>query len=117
MHVVEARTQAPAPDASALGSLQKSRHISKFKECLLYFLADVRCLQEITRKTRPDLQLETWKTLILKDGNIRSYLDLQQIQTVIKPRFYPRLCQFLMKIIPVINGGLGMCQPNDLYLI
>ena len=22
----------------------------------------------------------------------------------IKPRFYPRLCQFLMKIIPVING-------------
>ena len=42
--------------------------------------------------------------------------------TVIKPRFYPRLCQFQMKIIPVIqsltecayvktsvsNGGLGM---------
>ena len=24
-------------------------------------------------------------------------------QTVIKPRFYPWLCQFLMKIIPVIN--------------
>ena len=27
----------------------------------------------------------------------------EQLQTVIKPRFYPRLCQFLMKIIPVIN--------------
>ena len=27
----------------------------------------------------------------------------EQIQTVIKPRFYPGLCQFLMKIIPVIN--------------
>ena len=39
-----------------------------------------------------------------------------------------RLCQFLTKIIPVINwvvtciktsvsnGGLGMCQPNDFYL-
>ena len=27
----------------------------------------------------------------------------EQIQTVIKPRFYHRLCQFLMKIIPVIN--------------
>ena len=25
----------------------------------------------------------------------------EQIQTIIKPRFYPRLCQFLMKIIPV----------------
>ena len=41
----------------------------------------------------------------------------------------PRLCQFLMKIIPVINcvstcvktsvsiGGLGMCEPTDFYLI
>ena len=27
----------------------------------------------------------------------------EQIQTVIKPRFCPRLCQFLMKMIPVIN--------------
>ena len=27
----------------------------------------------------------------------------EQIQTVIKPRFYPQFCQFLMKIIPVIN--------------
>ena len=26
-----------------------------------------------------------------------------KMQTVIKPRFYLRLCQFLMKIIPVIN--------------
>ena len=27
----------------------------------------------------------------------------EQIQTVIKPHFYPQLCQFLMKIRPVIN--------------
>ena len=27
----------------------------------------------------------------------------EQIQTVIKPHFYSRLCQLLMKIIPVIN--------------
>ena len=31
------------------------------------------------------------------------FLLPRTIQTVIKPRFYPRLCQFLMKIIPVIN--------------
>ena len=56
------------------------------------------------------------------------------MQTIIKPHFYPQLCQFLMKIIPVINwacacdktsvedddflteGCLGMCEPNDFYL-
>ena len=27
----------------------------------------------------------------------------EQTQTIIKPRFYLRLCQFLTKIIPVIN--------------
>ena len=27
----------------------------------------------------------------------------EQIQTIIKPCFYPQLCQFLMKIIKVIN--------------
>ena len=27
----------------------------------------------------------------------------EQIQTIIKSRFYPRLCQFFMKIIPVIK--------------
>ena len=59
---------------------------------------------------------------------VEDFYIREQIQTVIKPRFYPRLCQFLMKIIPVINwvctcvkrpvskGGLGMCQPNDVYL-
>ena len=31
------------------------------------------------------------------------YYFREQTQTVIKPRFYPRLCQFLMKIISVIN--------------
>ncbi len=31
------------------------------------------------------------------------FLLPRQIQTVIKPRFYPQLCQFLMKIVPVIN--------------
>ena len=39
------------------------------------------------------------------DSSNRSgrFLLPRTIQTVIKPRFYPRLCQFLMKIIPVIN--------------
>ena len=59
---------------------------------------------------------------------------LSLYNNVIKPRFYPRLCQFLIKIRPVINwvcacvktsvqddnllsmGGLGMCEPNDFYL-
>ena len=35
----------------------------------------------------------------------------EQIQTVIKPRFYPQLCQFLMKIIPVIK--LSVCTRQD----
>ena len=34
---------------------------------------------------------------------VEDFYIREQIQTVIKPRFYPRLCQFLMKIIPVIN--------------
>ena len=33
---------------------------------------------------------------------VEDFYFREQIQTVIKPRFYPRLCQ-LMKIIPVIN--------------
>ena len=108
MHIVEARTQAPAPDVSSLGSLQKIAISLNSKTVCFIFWQTVRSLQEITRKTQPDLELETWKTLILKDGNIRSYLELQQIQTVIKPRFYPRLCQFLMKIIPVIKLSVRM---------
>ena len=34
---------------------------------------------------------------------VEDFCFREQIQTVIKPRFYPRLCQFLMKFIPVIN--------------
>ena len=34
---------------------------------------------------------------------VEDFYFREQIQTVTKPRFYPRLCQFLMKIIPVIN--------------
>ena len=34
---------------------------------------------------------------------VEDFYFREQIQTVIKPHFYPRLCQFLMKIIPVIN--------------
>ena len=33
----------------------------------------------------------------------RFLLPRTKYKTVIKPRFYPRLCQFWMKIIPVIN--------------
>ena len=32
---------------------------------------------------------------------VEDFYFQEQIQTIIKPRFYPRLCQFLMKIIPV----------------
>ena len=34
---------------------------------------------------------------------VEDFYFREQKQTVIKPRFYPRLCQFLMKMIPVIN--------------
>ena len=34
---------------------------------------------------------------------VEDFYFREQIQTVIKPHFYPRLCQFLMKIIPDIN--------------
>ena len=34
---------------------------------------------------------------------MKDFYFLEQIQTGTKPRFYPRLCQFLMKIIPVIK--------------
>ena len=33
----------------------------------------------------------------------RFFYSREQIQTVIKPRFYPRLCPSLMKIITVIS--------------
>ena len=31
------------------------------------------------------------------NGNIFFFFQTEDTQTVIKPRFYPRLCQFLMK--------------------
>ena len=34
---------------------------------------------------------------------VEEFYSREQIQTVIKPRLYPRPCQFLMKIIPVIK--------------
>ena len=34
---------------------------------------------------------------------VEDFYFREQIQTVIKPRFYPRLCQFLMKIIPSLT--------------
>ena len=61
-------------------------------------------------------------------AGVEDFYFREQMQTVIKHRFYPYLCRFLMKIIPVIkwvcacvktsvsNGGLGICQPNDFYL-
>ena len=72
-----------------------------------------------------------WDTTLIADvaTGVEAFYFQGQIQTVLKPRFYPWLCQFLMKIIPVINwvctcvktsvsnGGLGVCQPNDFYLI
>ena len=34
---------------------------------------------------------------------VEDFYSLKQIQTVIRPRFYPLLCQFSMKIMIVIN--------------
>ena len=34
---------------------------------------------------------------------VEDFYSLKQIQTVVRPRSYPLLCQFLMKIIIVIN--------------
>ena len=35
---------------------------------------------------------------------VEDFYSLKQIQTVVRPRSYPLLCQFLMKIIIVINN-------------
>ena len=43
-------------------------------------------------------------------GVAEGFYFREQIQTVIKPRFYPRLCQFLMKIIPIIELSVRMRQ-------
>ena len=44
-------------------------------------------------------------TTLIADAatGVEDFYSLKQIQTVIRPRSYPLLCQFLMKIIIVIN--------------
>ena len=43
-------------------------------------------------------------TLIVEAGTgVDDFHSLKQIQTVIRPRSYPRLCQFLMRIITVTS--------------
>ena len=58
------------------------------------------------RLYRKLMQIHTqWDTTLIAHTytGVEDFYFREQIQTVIKPRFYPRLCQFLMKIIPVIN--------------
>ena len=50
---------------------------------------------------------------------VEDFYFREQMQTVIKPRFYPRICQFLMKMIPVINwvcAGIKMSVEDDNFL-
>ena len=44
-------------------------------------------------------------TTLIADAaaGVEDVYSLKQIQTVVRPCFYPLLCQFLMKIIIVIN--------------
>ena len=46
-----------------------------------------------------------WDTTLIADAAtvVEDFYSLKQIQTVIRPRSYSLLCQFLMKIIIVIN--------------
>ena len=46
-----------------------------------------------------------WDTTLIADAatGVEDVYSLKQIQTVIRPHSYPLLCQFLMKIIIVIN--------------
>ena len=46
-----------------------------------------------------------WDTTLIADAAtvVEDFYSLKQIQTVIRPRSCPLLCQFLMKIIIVIN--------------
>ena len=65
----------------------------------LYTKRDYRKLIQILNDpTHPDTTLIADVTTGVEDFYFR-----EQMQTVIKPRFYPWICQFLMKIIPVIN--------------
>ena len=46
-----------------------------------------------------------WDTTLIADPatGVEDFYSLKQIQTIIRPPSYPLLCQFLMKIIIVIN--------------
>ena len=46
-----------------------------------------------------------WDTTLIADAatGVEDFYSLKQIQTVIRSRSYPLLCQFLMNIIIVIN--------------
>ena len=43
-----------------------------------------------------------WDTTLIAATGVEDFYLLKQIQTIIKPRFHPVLCKFLMKIITVI---------------
>ena len=45
-------------------------------------------------------------TTLIADAatGVEDFYSLKQIKIIIKPHFYPLLCQFLMKIIIVINS-------------
>ena len=50
---------------------------------------------------------------------VEDFYFWEQIQIVIKPRFYLRFCQFLMKMIPVINwvcACIKMSVEDDNFL-
>ena len=55
---------------------------------------------EIGVSTHP---MKRWFDSRRSNRNGRFLLPGTLIQTIIKPCFYPRLCQFVMKIVPVIN--------------
>ena len=44
-----------------------------------------------------------WDTTLIADAatGVKDFYSLKQIQTVVRPRSYPLLCQFLMKIIAI----------------
>ena len=46
-----------------------------------------------------------WDITLIADvaKKVEDFYFWERIQTVMKPHFYPQLCQFLMKIIQVIN--------------
>ena len=63
-------------------------------------------MQVTNRGSRPARKARTAvDTTLIADvaTGVEDFYFREQIQAVIKPRFYPQLCQFLMKLIPVIN--------------